>query len=78
MYLDCEKVIKFIFFSILSTVICKENKFGYCLKKKKQMRETGRVFSIMGIEFLLHHFLPRWKNKLANANDTFYYHRVLA
>ena len=42
------------------------------------MRETGRVFSMMGIEFLLDHFLPRRENKLANANNKFYYHRALA
>ena len=43
MYLDCDKVIKFLFFSILSTVICKENKFGGCLKKKTNERNWQGV-----------------------------------
>lgn len=44
MYLDYDKVIKFLFFSILSTVIYKENKFGYCLKKKTKDRNWQGVF----------------------------------
>ena len=44
MYLDYDKVIKFLFFSILSTVIYKENKFGYCLKKKTKDRNWQGVY----------------------------------
>lgn len=71
MYVDCDKVIKFLFFSILSTVICKENKFGYCLKKKTNERNWQGVFHnadrVLAIPLSS-------KREVANANNKFYHH----